>query len=225
MNQPSRSAAPGSNGTDRLLLPTAVTVVALFTTAWVVLGVRSDGYTLFGTVIDEYSAVTQPISGLGLGATAAAMNTSFVAYGLLAAVGALPISRRLDRIAPGTQPVAAATLVAHGVGAALCGLFTLEAMTMHSLGFLLVLAPLAGFPLIGRRLHEHPALRRPARLLLWVATPLGLALVVLFLAGFDPAAAGQGQGMAGLTQRALILNIQVGLCVLAWTAARPPAPA
>ncbi|HKN43770.1 MAG TPA: hypothetical protein VJW23_07585, partial [Propionibacteriaceae bacterium] len=42
----------------------------LFTLAWLILGAVSPGYTVAGTWISPYSAITQPISGLGLGETA-----------------------------------------------------------------------------------------------------------------------------------------------------------
>ena len=59
----------------------------LFTVAWFVLGLVSPGYRLFDLVIEPYSAVSQPVSGLGLGVTAPWMNAAFVLGGLLVGAG------------------------------------------------------------------------------------------------------------------------------------------
>ena len=76
--------------TDNALKPTAPAIPeairwlalgagpVLFTLAWFVLGFLSPGFTIFGTVIEPYSPVSQPISGLGLGSTAPFMNAAFV---------------------------------------------------------------------------------------------------------------------------------------------------
>lgn len=192
----------------------------LFTLSWLALGFVNDGYTLFDIVIEEYSPISQPISGLGLGATAVAMNTAFVLYGSTASAGAVGISRNLGRIEPRTKRVAAVTFGLHGLGSVLVGIFTLEQMPMHSFGFLLVLAPIVGFGIIGRRLSPHPAWHRLGRLLILVATPVSLLLVVAFFATFNPVAAGSGEGIAGLSQRVLVVHIQAWIIALAWITSR-----
>src|SRR5919108_5609226 len=63
----------------------------LFTLAWFVLGFVSPGFTIFGTHIAPYSAITTPLSGLGLGPTAPFMNTAFVLGGLLTLAGVFGI--------------------------------------------------------------------------------------------------------------------------------------
>ncbi len=183
---------------------------------------QSDGYVLFDTVIEDYSAIHQPISGLGLGSTA--MNAAFILYGAFALVGAVGTSRLLGRIAATTRRPAMVTLGLHGIGSVLVGVFTLESMEMHALGFLFVLAPIAGFWIIGRRVSLHPELRTAAWALSRIAAPASIVLVAAFFASFDPGAAGEGGGIAGLTQRALILHLQVWLAtliVLAWRAKQP----
>ena len=54
---------------------------SLFTLAWAVLGALSPGYRLFDLVIDPYSPIAQPISGLGLGVTGPYMNAAFIVGG------------------------------------------------------------------------------------------------------------------------------------------------
>lgn len=54
----------------RTLTVGAIAGLILFTAAWATLGVVSPGYTLWDIHIAPYSALSQPISGLGLGPTA-----------------------------------------------------------------------------------------------------------------------------------------------------------
>jgi hypothetical protein len=64
--------------TTRLLSAGAIAGPVLFTVAWLLLGFVSPGYTMFDIRIEEYSAISQPISGLGMGVTAPYMNAAFV---------------------------------------------------------------------------------------------------------------------------------------------------
>src|SRR5260370_41080773 len=54
----------------------------LFTLGWFVLGFISPGYTMWGSRIAPYSAISQPLSGLGLGPTGPFMNATFILSGL-----------------------------------------------------------------------------------------------------------------------------------------------
>lgn len=215
---------PATTPTSRsasTVLPLAFIIGAvMFTLTWLALGFVNDGYTLFNIVIEDYSPISHPISGLGLGSTAVAMNTAFVLYGLITVAGAVGISLNLGRIEPRTKRTAAVTFGLHGLGAILVGIFTLEQMPMHSFGFLLVLAPIVGFAIIGGRLTTHPPWHRFGRLLILVATPVSLLLIVAFFATFDPVAAGSGEGIAGLSQRVLVVHIQAWIIALAWTTSR-----
>src|SRR3954470_19261989 len=74
----------------------AVVGAVLFTLAWLVLGAINPGYRLFDLVIDPYSPVAQPISGLGLGVTGPYMNVAFVLGGALIAAGSLASIGRLS---------------------------------------------------------------------------------------------------------------------------------
>lgn len=197
-----------------------IAATAAFTFTWLALGFVNDGYRFYDIVIENYSQISQPISGLGLGKTAAGMNTAFVIYGSIAIAGAFGISRNLAHIEPRTRQAALWTLGLHGLGAVLVGVFTLEEMLMHSFGFLLVLTPIIGFAIVGRRLRSNDKWRRLGLLLTRVATPVGLLLVVAFFATFNPEAAGSGEGFAGLSQRALVIFVQAWIVAIAWTTRR-----
>lgn len=194
--------------------------MVLFTATWVVLGAVNDGYVLFDAVIEDYSPIHQPISGLGLGSTATAMNTAFVLYGLIAVAGAWGASRLVAVIDPGTRMATLIPLALHGLGSVMVGIFTLESMDLHSVGFLLILAPVVSFVLVGRRFSRLADVRTAGRALLWIAAPVSALLIAAFFASFDPVAAGDGGGVAGLVQRALVLNLQIGIAVLI-TVSRP----
>jgi hypothetical protein len=184
-----------------------LTVLALiggviFTLAWVVLGSVSPGYELFGTHIEPYSWVSQPVSGLGLGVTAVWMNTAFVLGGILIAVGLLSTAGFWWR--RGRTGRAAFILMSLlGLGMIACGLFTLESMMLHLTGFLLAI-PLPSIGLI----FAGVAIRRDSpRLAMWasIGGVTALTLFIVFMATFDPGSAGGNYGIAGLLQRVLIV--------------------
>jgi hypothetical membrane protein len=193
----------------------------LFTSAWFVLGLLSPGYTLFGTLIAPYSPVSQPISGLGLGPTGPWMNAAFVLGGLLLLAGVVGVFRT---IAPGGRPAArracAALLALSPLGMVIAGIFTLEAVFVHLIGFLLAVAtPVVSFLAMGVFLRRIPRWRRFGGWLL-LGGPLTLVLVILFFWTFDPAAAGAGLGVAGLTQRALSIEVHAWFVAMGWLAFR-----
>jgi hypothetical protein len=188
-----------------------------FTLAWAVLGGRSPGYQMWDIVVSSYSPISQPVSGLGLGETGNAMNASFVGCGLLVAGGTWATARTWPRTtSPRLRTWAGRLLPLCGVGMGVCGVFTLESITLHSLGFLLaIVAPAVGFVLAGRALRDtDPLLSR----WLLAAGPLAIALMALFLATFDPEAAGDGEGYAGLLQRVLITLVLGTIAALGWRA-------
>ncbi|HEX5535001.1 MAG TPA: DUF998 domain-containing protein [Actinomycetales bacterium] len=196
-----------------------------FTATWVTLGFVSPGYRMWDIVVSSYSPVSQPISGLGLGVTAPYMNSAFVVFGLAVAAGAWAATGSWRRLVPGhmtrlARPCVAAT----GIGMILCGLFDLESMTMHSLGFLLAV----GFPGLGLLL-AGVALRRVQPILASALLASGAASLLLlgtFLSTFDAAAAGAGHGVAGLVQRLLVTVVLGAVAVICWGSQREPsAPA
>src|SRR6266511_4010970 len=86
VTSPVKSPVPARS---RWLAWGAVAGPVLFTLAWLVLGFLSPGYTIWGTRIAPYSPISQPISGLGMGATAPYMNAAFILGGLLLLAGVL----------------------------------------------------------------------------------------------------------------------------------------
>jgi hypothetical membrane protein len=206
--------------TQRLALGTIAGPV-LFTLAWIILGAISPGYTVAGTWISPYSAVTQPISGLGLGETARYMNAAFVLSGLLLLAGVLGVARTMLSGGRRVTRLASATLLAlTPVGLVIIGFFTLDKPVMHLLGAMLILAtPVVSFPITGAHLRGLPGWRRFGNGLL-LASPLTLLLFVVYNLSFDQAAVAAGHGYAGLTQRILFVEIFAWFVAMGWLAYR-----
>lgn len=201
------------------LVAGAIVGPLLFTLTWLVLGFVSTGYQLWDLTIETYSPISQPISGLGLGSTGPAMNSVFVLTGILMVVGAVGIFRAIPELDPAKRWVLTILLALHGIGTAIDGLFTLESIMLHSIGFILVLSPIVTFLIL------RPTLLRIARYerfasRLRAASLLTLLLSVLYFATFNPEAAGEGSGIAGLTQRILVLQLQAWIAALAWVTLR-----
>ncbi len=192
----------------RVLSWGAVFGPVLFTLAWLVLGAVSPGYTMWDIEVASYSPVSQPISGLGLGATAPYMNTVFVVLGVLLITGAAGIVSAVPGLGRRARWTCAVLLALPGVGAIMDGLFDLESMLLHTIGFGLVLTTVVGFPVVGRLVRRAPGWRAWGRRLVF-AGPLTLALAVLYFATFDPAAAGENVGGAGLTERILVTEVLI----------------
>lgn len=95
-------------------------------------------------------------------------------------------------------------------------------MPLHSLGFLFVISPIAGYAILGRRLRRLPGWQAAGRFLSNISSPGLAALTVAFCATFNPEQAGANRGIAGLrlTQRVLILTLQSSLIALALQARR-----
>lgn len=205
---------------SRWLAAGAITGPLLFTLAWVILGQVSPGFTINGALVAPYSPIAQPISGLGLGPTAPYMNGAFVIGGLLIVAGAVGIAQRLPKLNARQRWSSALLLAPTGVGMVLSGLFTLEAFLPHTLGALLALGtPVLSFVVVGRLLRRIERWRRFGTWLL-MGSPLTLLLLVLSFATLNPVAAGQGLGIAGLTQRVVVLEVMGWFAALGWLALR-----
>ncbi|MEO3821921.1 DUF998 domain-containing protein [Plantactinospora sp. B24E8] len=205
---PSTDTPHHPDPTARRLALGAILGPVLFTLSWLILGFVNTGYTLFGHRFTDYSPISQPISGLGMGATAPYMNTAFVVTGLMLVAGLVGVFRATTT-AGWSVPhrTAFALLACSGVGQAVCGIFDLEAVMPHTLGFVLALgAPIVGFLLAGLHLRRVPGWRRFGNWLL-LGSPLTLALLVGFFLAFQPTADGAEHGIAGLVQRAGILEV------------------
>jgi hypothetical protein len=209
-------AQPLTVGAKRFPLElAAVAGPVLLTAAWLVLGSVSPGYYLWGVHVAPYSAVSQPISGLGLGPTGPYMNAAFVISGLLLVVGAYGVFERIPQMR--LRYVGASLLALPGIGSMLDGLFTFQTFLWHFIGFGLALTTVATFPLVGLLLRRVPGWRSAGTGLI-VAGPLTAALVVLYFATFTPTVQGIQTGIAGLTERLLVLEIQAWYVALGWIA-------
>jgi hypothetical protein len=209
-----------SNPTTRPWLALgAVAGPILFTLGWFVLGFVSPGYTMWGTHVAPYSVVSQPLSGLGLGPTGPFMNAIFIVSGLLIVVGSVGIFRAIPELSPTVRWIGAALLALPGLGSVIDGVFTLEHFFPHFVGFGLALTTVVGFPVIGLLLRRVPSWRRFGSWLI-AAGPLTLALTVLYFATFTPTIEGIQHGVAGLTERVLVVELQAWYVIFGWLALR-----
>jgi hypothetical protein len=208
--------AGGQMNADRVLALGAAAGPVLFTCAWLVLGFVSPGYTAWGAYI-PYSAVHQGVSGLGLGPTAPYMNAAFILNGVLSLVGVVAIFRTAPDLSPRARWTCTVLLAVPAVGSLIDGVFNLESFMLHNLGFALVLSVAFWFPITGVLLRRIPRWRRLSAGLI-AAGPITVALAVLFFLTFTPTIDGSRTGLAGLTERLLILEIQAWYVALAWLA-------
>ncbi len=194
-----KPAALATPDTARWLALGAVVGPVLFTLAWMVLGFLSPGYTAWGTRIAPYSPISQPISGLGLGITAPFMNTAFVLCGLLILAGVIGIFQSMREIGAGARWSCTLLLALVPLGMSVAGVL--------------------GFVVTGLMLRRVPSFRRFGSWLL-LGSPLTLALVVLFFLTFSPTVAGTQTGVAGLTERILVVEVLAWFVALGWLAFR-----
>jgi hypothetical protein len=197
----------------------AVAGPVLFTLGWFVLGFISPGYTMWGTRVAPYSAISQPLSGLGLGPTGPFMNAIFVLSGLLIVAGAAGVFRAIPELGPKARWICTVLLALPGLGSVVDGIFTLEHFFPHFVGFGLALTTVVGFPVIGFVLRRVPSWRGFGSWLI-AAGPLTLALTVLYFATFTPTVEGIQHGVAGLTERILVVELQAWYVALGWLAFR-----
>lgn len=190
----------------------------VFTLAWLVLGALSPGYTVFGVRIAPYSPVAQPISGLGMGVTGPYMNTAFVLSGLAMFIGVVGIYTALPSRAAASWLSGGLLLALTPLGLILAGLFNLESPMLHYVGALLGLgSPVLSFLVTGLILRGVPGWRRLGTALV-LASPISLVLLVVFFASFDQATTAANEGIAGLTQRVLVLEEFTWFVALGWFA-------
>jgi hypothetical protein len=211
--------------TGRWLALGTVAGPLLFTLIWLILGFLSPGLTFSDApdLLIEATPITAPISGLGLGPTGPYMNAAFVLGGLLTVVGVLGVFHS-GEIAASGRPAArwscAGLLALTGVGMVVAGIFTLESFFPHFVGFLLATGtPVLSFVVAGSFLR---GLARWRRFGTWLclASPLTLTLLVLSQVTFDQATIVDGEGIAGLTSRALALEVLAWFAALGWLAYR-----
>ena len=213
-------AAKATPNTVRWLALGAVIGPVLFTLAWLVLGFISPGFTIFGTLIAPYSPISAGISGLGLGVTAPYMNAAFVLGGLLTLVGVVSSMQSIREIGGVARWGYTVLLALSPIGMVVDGIFTLEAFFPHLVGFILGAAtPILGFLFTGLLLRRVPRWRWFGNWML-LGSPLTLALLILYFMTFSPTAAGARTGVAGLTERLLVIEVFAWFVGMGWKAFR-----
>jgi hypothetical membrane protein len=211
--------ATATSPAGRVLALGAVLGPVLFTLAWAVLGVVSPGYTFFDHHFKDYSPISQPISGLGMGPTGPYMNAAFVVTGLLLIAGVIGVFRTLPSGRSALRGWSITLLLGTGLGQIMCGIFNLEAVMLHTLGFIVAAGtPIVAFLIAGRYLRGVPGWRRFGTWLR-LGSPLTLALLIAFFTTFEPTADGAEHGIAGLVQRLLVLQLHGWFVVMGWIAA------
>jgi hypothetical membrane protein len=205
------SLTPGWDPAARWLAIGAIVGPALGVIAWLVLGAARSGY----------SPLRQTISDLGLGSTAAFINTSFILTGLLLLVGVGGIHLRLLRDAGGTRRTLCTVLLALSpLGYVIIGFFPENAMVGHTTGAMLIfLTPVVGFLVTGLLIRHCARGRAVGRWLLF-ASPLTLGLFTLFFLQGAPGTALAAIGLGGLAERLLVIEIHAWYVALGWVAWR-----
>lgn len=210
--------SPAASRAARLAALGAVAGPILFTLAWLILGFLSPGYTIYGTRIAPYSPISQPVSGLGMGVTAPYMNAAFVlGAGLLTMIGIVGVFATLRAYGGRVRrAICAGLLCLSPLGLGLCGIFTIETPLVHLICFLLfVLTPFISFPVAARFLRRVPDWRRFSTALL-IAVPVTAAMLAWFFLSYDQTAITVGQGISGIPERLLLMELQAWFVALGW---------
>jgi ubiquinone/menaquinone biosynthesis C-methylase UbiE/hypothetical membrane protein len=213
---------PPAQPAARLLAMGAIAGPVLLTLAWVVLGLtRPATKNAWGVSGGVTGMISQPFSGLGLGTNGSLFNAAFVLSGLLLLAGVIGVFQTIE--ADG-RPVAwrawAALLALSALGLIVCGIYTLESFLLHMMGFVLgCVTPVASFLVTGLSLRRLPPWRRFGTWLL-VGSPLTLLLLVIFFLTFDQTRMSAGLGVAGLTERILVVEVLGWFVAMGWLAMR-----
>jgi hypothetical protein len=145
------------------------------------------------------------------------MNAAFVLGGLLIMAGVAGVFQSIEELGANARWSATVLLGLTGIGMVLAGIFTLESILLHTLGFILGTGtPVVGFLVTGLFLRRISRWRRFGNGLL-LGGPLTLVLLILSFATFDPVA-GAGIGVGGLTQRILVIEVHAWFVALGWLA-------
>jgi hypothetical protein len=146
------------------------------------------------------------------------MNVAFVLGGLLLLAGIVGSFQSIRELGAVTRLVCTVLLALSAAGMAMDGIFTLESFFPHLIGFLLGAGlPVLSFLIVGLLLRRVPRWRRFGSWLL-LGSPLTLALLVLYFMTFSPTAAGAKTGVAGLTERILVMEVHAWFVALGWLA-------
>jgi hypothetical protein len=190
----------------------------LFTLSWFILGFLSPGFTMFGIVIEPYSAIAIPLSGLGLGPTGPFMNVAFILSGLLVLAGVIGIFYSIRELSIVARWGFIAIFALSPLGMVIDGWFTIESFMPHMAGYLLAAgSPVVGFLALGILLRRI-TYWKPLGNWLMLSSPLTLLLLILSLVTFDQTAVVAGHGIAGLTERILCVELAVVFTAISWLA-------
>ena len=220
----SNPATLAAAGAGRWLALGAIIGPALFTLAWIVLGVLQPAVqTDYGVMGGVSGAISNPISGLGVGPNAQLFNAvGFELSGIILLVGVIGVFQTTQASGQAAaRRVCTVLLALSPVGMAMAGIFTLKASVMlHSLaagvGFL---TAIAGFVAAGFYFRQIPRWRPFGNWLL-LAGPLSLVLMVTYFVSFNVATVAAGNGVAGLTERVFILEVHAWYVAMGWLAWR-----
>ena len=207
---------------NRLLRGGAIAGPVLFTLAWIVLGFISPGYTMWDIVVPSYSPIAQPISGLGLGVTGPYMNAAFIVSGILLLAGVIGIVSSIPELSRRERWLYASLFALAPIGMVMDGIFTLESFFLHFLGYLVAIgSTVISFFVVGSVVRRVAGWRRVGSALR-VGSAVTLVLLVIAQFTFDPIAAGANVGIAGLTERILIVEVLAWFATMGWFALRSP---
>ena len=210
-------------GASRQLALGAVIGPVLFTFAWIVLGIlQPPTQNMYGVMGGISGAISNPISGLGVGPQAQLFNAAFVLCGLLTAAGVVGVLRTLGAARrPVMSSISMILLALSPLGLAMAGAYTLAvSIPLHMLAAaLLFLTPAVSFVVAGLYFRGISDWRRFGTCLI-VGSPLTLLLFVLYATSFNQAGVAAGEGVAGLTERIMMLEVSVWYVAMGWKAFR-----
>lgn len=177
---------------------------------------------MYGVMGGVSGAISNPISGLGVGPHAQLFNSAFVLCGLIQLAGAVGV---FQTIRTAGRPVTRWTctfLLAHSpLGLAMAGIYSLAvSIPLHTMAAALIfLTPVISFLGAGFYFRGVAGWRQFGNWLL-LGSPLTLLLLFLYAATFDQARVAAGQGIAGLTERIMMVEIQAWYVAMGWRAFR-----
>ena len=214
--------APSSTAPlSRYLALGAVIGPILFTLAWVVLGVlQPPTLNMYGVMGGISGAISNPISGLGVGPQAQLFNAAFILCGLLTAIGIAGVFSAFGTVRrPVSRWLSMVLLALSPLGLAMAGIYTLAvSIPLHMVAAaLLFLTPVVSFVVAGLFLRNIPDWRRLGTCLI-IGSPLTLLLFVLYAMTFNQAGVAAGEGIAGLTERILMLEVSFWYVAMSWKA-------
>jgi len=216
-------ATPAIPKTAQWLALGAVAGPILFTISWIVLGVLQPATkNMFGVMGGASGAISNPISGLGVGPQAQLFNASFVLCGLILLVGVIGVFQTTRADArPVARWVNTVLLALSPLGLAMAGIYSLaSSILLHTVAAaLLFLTPVVSFLVAGFFFRRIPDWRRFGSWLL-LGSLLTLLLLILYVATFNQATVAAGQGIAGLTERILLVEVHAWFVAMGWLAFR-----